>query len=84
MFLYLELLGVQFYFNLYNMLVIFQILGLIIPVGIILGIYMHLCYICNVYPERKNESVPVWQVVIFAFSLFILGFTLGTIVMGGS
>ena len=65
------------------MLVIFQILGLIIPVGIILGIYIHLCYICNVYPKRKNENASVLQIVIFGISIFVLGFTLGTIVMGG-
>ena len=65
------------------MLTFFQILGLIIPVSIILGIFMYLCHTCK-YPDRTDEDVKQVHVIALFLSLFILGFTLGTIVMGGS
>ena len=61
---------------------IFQFLGLFIPIFFLILVWGKCIRECN--DGHGYEPADTWVVVLSGISLFMLGFTLGTIVMGGS
>ena len=57
---------------------IFWLIGLILPVISILWIYGDLVRECN--NGDGKTTVPTWQVVVTGLSIFVFGFTLGTLI----
>lgn len=57
---------------------IFQLIGLVLPVIFILWIYGDLIRECN--KGNGSATVHTWMVVMTMISIFVLGFTLGTLI----
>lgn len=55
-----------------------QILGLVIPIAYIIGVFGYSFKRCTY--GKGNEPVPTWVALPFFLSLLVLGFTIGTIV----
>lgn len=60
-------------------MIVLQLLGLLIPGSILLFTYGY--GIRQYNSGRGNEPVPTWLVILILISVFVAGFTLGTIIM---
>lgn len=62
-----------------NFIVFLQILGIIIPTVCLIILFV--VARSEVAEGRGKESAPSWMLIVMALLVFIIGFTLGTIVM---
>ena len=57
---------------------ILQILGMLIPMFCLFFIYIHVAIQCS--KGRGDEPASTWEVILLFLSVFIEGFTLGTLI----